>query len=175
MLWAISAATSYHQQHYVACCVEGTVLKLGTDKHHQGLLRGIDNMESIGCFALTELGFGNNAVEMQTTANYDAASQVSALQAVQCLTARQADSGQACFTHMLAFASVKLAIVTVSKRALLSGNVRTTQWCYMLPAACRCCLLLVCHMSIHQVLLAQCGVYAMPAWVSVGVAYDAAC
>ena len=36
----------------------GTVLKLGTEKHHQGLLRGIDQMESIGCFALTELGFG---------------------------------------------------------------------------------------------------------------------
>ncbi|KAI8462801.1 MAG: hypothetical protein J3K34DRAFT_498174 [Monoraphidium minutum] len=53
----------------------GTVLKLGTEKHHQGLLRGIDNMEAIGCFALTELGFGNNAVEMQTTATYDAAAQ----------------------------------------------------------------------------------------------------
>lgn len=49
----------------------GTVLKLGTEKHHLGLLRGIDNMDAIGCFALTELGFGNNAVEMQTTATYD--------------------------------------------------------------------------------------------------------
>ncbi len=28
-----------------------------------------------GCFGLTELGFGNNAVEMQTTATYDAATQ----------------------------------------------------------------------------------------------------
>ncbi len=28
-----------------------------------------------GCFGLTELGFGNNAVEMQTTAVYDPASQ----------------------------------------------------------------------------------------------------
>jgi hypothetical protein len=36
----------------------GTVLKLGTEKHHAGLLRGIDQMDAIGCFALTELGFG---------------------------------------------------------------------------------------------------------------------
>lgn len=43
------------------------MLKLGTARHHDGLLRGIDNMEDIGCFALTELGFGNNAVEMQVT------------------------------------------------------------------------------------------------------------
>jgi acyl-CoA oxidase len=49
----------------------GTVLKLGTERHHQGLLRGIDNVDDIGCFALTELGFGNNAVEMQTTATWE--------------------------------------------------------------------------------------------------------
>lgn len=49
----------------------GTVLKLGTARHHQGLLRGIDNVDDIGCFALTELGFGNNAVEMQTTATWE--------------------------------------------------------------------------------------------------------
>uniref|UniRef100_A0A383WDA5 Acyl-coenzyme A oxidase n=1 Tax=Tetradesmus obliquus TaxID=3088 RepID=A0A383WDA5_TETOB len=52
----------------------GTVLKLGTARHHQGLLRGIDNVDAIGCFALTELGFGNNAVEMQTTATWQPAS-----------------------------------------------------------------------------------------------------
>lgn len=49
----------------------GTVLKLGTEKHHDLLLDEIDNLESIGCFGLTELGFGNNAVEMRTTATYD--------------------------------------------------------------------------------------------------------
>jgi alkylation response protein AidB-like acyl-CoA dehydrogenase len=42
----------------VTAVLAGTVLKLGTEKHHQGLLRGIDNMTDIGCFALTELGFG---------------------------------------------------------------------------------------------------------------------
>ena len=28
-------------------------------------------MEDVGCFGLTELGYGNNAVEMETTATYD--------------------------------------------------------------------------------------------------------
>jgi len=49
----------------------GTVLKLGTERHHKVLLEGIDNLNDVGCFGLTELGYGNNAVEMETTATYD--------------------------------------------------------------------------------------------------------
>ena len=49
----------------------GTVLKLGTERHHKKLLAGIDTLEDVGCFGLTELGYGNNAVEMETTATYD--------------------------------------------------------------------------------------------------------
>lgn len=49
----------------------GTVLKLGTKRHHDKLLKGIDTLEDVGCFGLTELGYGNNAVEMETTATYD--------------------------------------------------------------------------------------------------------
>ncbi|CEM15970.1 unnamed protein product [Vitrella brassicaformis CCMP3155] len=48
----------------------GTLLQLGTDKHH-GIIPDVDTFDQVGCFALTELGFGNNAVEMQTTATYD--------------------------------------------------------------------------------------------------------
>merc|ERR1711990_1405586 len=51
----------------------GTVLKLGTERHHKVLLPGIDSMKDVGCFGLTELGYGNNAVEMETTAVYDPA------------------------------------------------------------------------------------------------------
>ena len=47
------------------------MLKLGTERHHKKLLEGIDNLQDIGCFGLTELGYGNNAVEMETTAVYD--------------------------------------------------------------------------------------------------------
>ena len=41
-------------------------MKVGT-----GLLQGIDTLEDMGCFSLTELGYGNNALEMKTTAMYD--------------------------------------------------------------------------------------------------------
>ncbi|XP_040565436.1 uncharacterized protein [Lepeophtheirus salmonis] len=48
----------------------GTVLKLGTERHHH-ILKGIDTLKDVGCFGLSELGYGNNAVEMETTATYD--------------------------------------------------------------------------------------------------------
>ncbi len=48
----------------------GTLLKLGTDRHRH-LLPEIDRLDSTGCFCLTELGHGNNAIEMETTAVYD--------------------------------------------------------------------------------------------------------
>ncbi|KAF9433564.1 hypothetical protein BGZ76_009270 [Entomortierella beljakovae] len=47
----------------------GTVIKLGTQRH-RGILSQVDDLSSIGCFALTELGFGNNAIEMETFARY---------------------------------------------------------------------------------------------------------
>ena len=47
------------------------MLKLGTARHHKRYLDGIDSLEDVGCFGLTELGYGNNAVEMETTATYD--------------------------------------------------------------------------------------------------------
>ena len=34
----------------------GTVLKLGTKRHHDILLNGIDSLDDVGCFGLTELG-----------------------------------------------------------------------------------------------------------------------
>ncbi|RUS20838.1 acyl-CoA dehydrogenase/oxidase [Endogone sp. FLAS-F59071] len=48
----------------------GTLIRLGTERHRK-YLPGVDDMTGIGCFALTELGYGNNAVEMETTAVYD--------------------------------------------------------------------------------------------------------
>ena len=49
----------------------GTLLNLGNNDLHSQYLKEIDSLESIGCFGLTELGYGNNAAEMQTTATYD--------------------------------------------------------------------------------------------------------
>ena len=33
--------------------------------------RSIDTLDDVGCFGLTELGYENNAVEMETTASYE--------------------------------------------------------------------------------------------------------
>ena len=49
----------------------GTVLNLGTDKHHGEFLDSIDSLENVGCFGFTERGYGNNAFKMETTAEYD--------------------------------------------------------------------------------------------------------
>ncbi len=48
----------------------GTIVGLGT-KEHEKLYDGIDSLRIMGCFCLTELGYGNNAVEMETTAQWD--------------------------------------------------------------------------------------------------------
>jgi acyl-CoA oxidase len=43
---------------------------LHTDRHSHYFDK-IDNAEVIGCFCLTELGYGNNAPKMETTITYD--------------------------------------------------------------------------------------------------------
>lgn len=49
----------------------GTLLKFGNRARFESILSKIDKFEEVGCFGLTELGYGNNAVEMETTAVYD--------------------------------------------------------------------------------------------------------
>ena len=43
---------------------------MSTDRH-QKYFKDIDTFNTMGCFCLTELGYGNNAVEMETTVTYD--------------------------------------------------------------------------------------------------------
>jgi acyl-CoA oxidase len=51
----------------------GSVFALCTDRHKH-MFSKIDDLSICGCFCLTELGYGNNAVKMETTATYDAKS-----------------------------------------------------------------------------------------------------
>ena len=48
----------------------GTLMALHTERHLP-FMRKVDSLEKMGCFCFTELGYGNNAPKMETTAIYD--------------------------------------------------------------------------------------------------------
>ena len=49
------------------------ILYLGTDEHHKELLPTVINLETPGCFAMTETGHGSDVANIGTTATYDEA------------------------------------------------------------------------------------------------------
>ena len=49
----------------------GSVLNLGSERHHREYLPGVINLELPGCFAMTETGHGSNVRELETIARYD--------------------------------------------------------------------------------------------------------
>ncbi|XVE83171.1 hypothetical protein DITRI_Ditri16bG0066300 [Diplodiscus trichospermus] len=49
----------------------GSVLNLGTKKHWDKYFDGIDNLDYLGCFAMTELHHGSNVQGLQTIATFD--------------------------------------------------------------------------------------------------------
>ena len=49
----------------------GSVLGLGTQRHHDKYLAKIGRLELAGCFAMTETGHGSNVRGLETTAEYD--------------------------------------------------------------------------------------------------------
>lgn len=57
--------------HFTLC--GGTIVKLGTSKHHAAYLRKMDTLELPGCFGMTELGHGSNVMGIETTAVFTSA------------------------------------------------------------------------------------------------------
>lgn len=53
----------------------GSILQLGTRKHHEKYLKAVHMLELPGCFAMTETGHGSNVRELQTVASYDIGTQ----------------------------------------------------------------------------------------------------
>ena len=52
----------------------GSVMAFHTDRHLD-FISNIDSLTNMGCFCFTELGYGNNAPKMETTAIYDESTQ----------------------------------------------------------------------------------------------------
>ncbi len=49
----------------------GSILALGTEKHHAKYLEAIGRLELAGCFAMTETAHGSNVRDIETTATYN--------------------------------------------------------------------------------------------------------
>ncbi|UAK37742.1 acyl-CoA dehydrogenase family protein [Gordonia bronchialis] len=49
----------------------GAVENLGTARHHERYVKGIIDLDVLGCFAMTETGHGSNVQALETTATYD--------------------------------------------------------------------------------------------------------
>lgn len=49
----------------------GSILQLGTRRHHEAFLRAAGSLELPGCYAMTERGHGSNVRELETTARFD--------------------------------------------------------------------------------------------------------
>ncbi|MEQ8704389.1 MAG: acyl-CoA dehydrogenase [Phaeodactylibacter sp.] len=54
----------------------GSILQLGTARHHKKYLEAIGKGELLGCFAMTETGHGSNVRGLETTITYDSGERV---------------------------------------------------------------------------------------------------
>ncbi|MEM9846587.1 MAG: acyl-CoA dehydrogenase [Bacteroidota bacterium] len=52
----------------------GSVMALGTERHHEKYLKDAGTADLLGCFAMTETGHGSNVRQLETTATYIPAS-----------------------------------------------------------------------------------------------------
>lgn len=49
----------------------GSILNLGTERHHREYLPRVGSLELPGCFAMTETGHGSNVADLETFARFD--------------------------------------------------------------------------------------------------------
>lgn len=88
----------------------GTLLHFGNREKFQKILERVDTLDEVGCFGLTELGFGNNAVEMETTAEYSPQSKSFVIHSPTTLSQKYWITNGYCHAHWaIVFAQLKIA------------------------------------------------------------------
>jgi len=50
----------------------GSILQLGTERHHRAYLADVAELHLLGCYAMTETGHGSNVRDLETVARYEA-------------------------------------------------------------------------------------------------------
>lgn len=76
----------------------GTLMALSTPQHLP-LLKQVDSLKIMGCFCFTELGYGNNAPKMETTAIYDKATQTFTINSPSTLSQKYWITNGACHAN----------------------------------------------------------------------------
>lgn len=87
----------------------GTVIKFANREKWQWLIDKANRLDAVGCFALTELGFGNNAVEMETEAVYNAEDKTFTIHSPTTLSQKYWITNGFCHAHWaVVFAQLKV-------------------------------------------------------------------
>ena len=87
----------------------GSVLQLGTERHHRAYLERIGTLDLPGCFAMTETGHGSNVRDLQTVARYETDQQEFVIH-TPCLDARKDWIGNAALHGRMATVFAQLEI-----------------------------------------------------------------
>lgn len=83
----------------IALAPPGTVYRLGSPEQREFFANKTNSSEVVGCFGLSELGYGNNAVEMETTATYDANDDTFVIHSPSVLSQKYWITNGACHAH----------------------------------------------------------------------------
>ncbi|CAD7948481.1 unnamed protein product [Amoebophrya sp. A25] len=98
----------------------GTVYRLGSEEHRQFFANKTNSSDVVGCFGLSELGFGNNAVEMETTATYNKEDDTFSIHSPSVLSQKYWITNGACHAH---FCVVFAQLIIDGKRQGVHGFI----------------------------------------------------
>ncbi len=98
----------------------GTLLKFANRERWHSLIDQANKLDAVGCFALTELGFGNNAVEMECEATYNVEDQSFTINTPTTLSQKYWITNGYCHAHWaVVFAQLRIETQSYGVHAFL--------------------------------------------------------